>query len=208
MDSLSVRPISFKGAYKIQGPTEVLDEICWYLQKKRKNPDKVFDFLDIRVEKASQNETTKILNWFEASKMYNKETSDMIVDHLLDLFAIRDGRMKPFPPLTKTENIDLFLTQNDKKMTEPKMINMVEDSLVNRFKSMNFDEKAKVLLENLSKMRNSLSNGKPILNINQSVIQKQLDFLKLPEVKILQATDVFEQIKNGSFDISNGIIKP
>jgi len=204
LDNLTVKPVSFKGAYKIQGTAEVLDEICWYLQKKKKNTDKAFDFLDIRVEKASQNETTKVLNWFEASKMHSKEANAMIINHLLDLFAVNAGKMEPFPALAKTENIDLFLTQNEKKLTEPKMINMVEDSLVNRFIAMPFNQKAKILLENISQMRTSLSNGVPILNINQSVAQKQLEFLKVPEVKILQAADVFEGLKKGNFDISSG----
>lgn len=51
MDSIKVNPVSFKGSYLVKGSPEVLDEICWYLQRKKGYPELGFDFCDFRLKK-------------------------------------------------------------------------------------------------------------------------------------------------------------
>lgn len=48
MRTENVKSNSFKGTYLLKGNTEVLDEICWYMQRKQKNPANAFGFIDIR----------------------------------------------------------------------------------------------------------------------------------------------------------------
>jgi hypothetical protein len=201
---LSVKPISFKGAYKIQGSSEAIDEICWYLQKKKKNQDLNFDFLDIRIAKKSMDETDRILRNASASDLANKDKQDALSIHLLELKAIRNGVMKPFQNYGKKENTDLFLTDKDKKLAENKITNMIEDSLSNILKKMDFTSKVKMLMNNLSQMRNNLSNGKPILNIDPEMAQKHLEPLNTTEIKTLNADEVLEGIRKGKFDIVSG----
>lgn len=204
LDNVKVNSISFKGSYMIKGPSEVLDEVCWYLQKKKKTADLGFDFLDLRIEKKSLSETDKLLNKVDASNIKSKENEEVIVEHLLDLISIRNGKTAPFPPLLKPDNVDLFLTEKEKILAEGKIINMVEDSLVPILKRTELKDRVGVLLENLSQMRKNLSQGKPIVNIKNSVVRKYLDYLNIPKMNTLEAEYVFNTIKQGKFDIING----
>ena len=204
MDNLKVKPISFNGAYKIKGSDEVIDEICWYLQKKKKSQDPAFDFLDIRMVKKSADETDRILKNVNPSEVKNKDKQSAITSHLLEIMAIKKGVIQPFQTTGPKENLDLFLTDNDKIKAENKIINMIEESLANVFRLNDFNNKAKILLENLSAMRNNLSNGKPILNINPEVAHKHLEQLNAPNLKIMEADEVLEGIKKGKFDIISG----
>jgi hypothetical protein len=201
----NINSVSFKGAYKIKGSTEILDEICWFLQKKKKNSTQLnFDFLDIRLVQKSQGETDKLLKIASREDITSKEVDEAILNHLLDLISIRNGKMKPFEPLVQKDNVDLFLTQKDKEIAERNAINMVEDSLVNVFRRLDVGNKVRVLLENLAQMREGLYYGKPISNIKAFVTQSHLNYLKIEDMKPLKAEDVLEKIQSGSFDIING----
>lgn len=178
MDNLKVNPVSFKaGNYLIKGQADVLDEICWYLKKKKGHQELGFDFLDLRIAKDS------------SSRM--RESSDLFgLDFPSESFA--------------TENVDLFLTQEDKKIAESKMTNMIEDSLESVYGTISFKEKAKILLDNLAQAGEYLSKGKPIINIRPSIILEHLGILNIPQLKPLSAEDVFNGIRQGKFDIING----
>lgn len=204
--------VSFKASYQMQGSSEALDEICWYLQKSKNKFEQNFDFLDIRLVKKSLNETDKIIRSPNISlitndKKVNDNIAQMLEEHIMDLIDIRKGVMKPFLEPKNNENIDLFLTGSDKKLAEQKSINMVEDSLSNVFNNMNFADKAKLLLKNLSQMREGLYKGKPISVFKPSVVQKYLPHLNLRETPVLKAEDVLCEIKQGSFDVFTGLTK-
>lgn len=169
LNTTRVSPLSFKGAYILKGSPEVLDEICWFLQKKKTTSNNDFDFIDIRLTKKSLNPTEKLLNQLYTSNFGKKEQEEIIVNHILDLFSIKEGRKKDFLPLLHSENFDLFVTKNDKTLAESKMINMVEESLENILKTVSLKDKFKILLENLSQMRKNLSAGRPIVNIHQGI---------------------------------------
>lgn len=203
MDSIKINPVSFKGAYKLKGSSEVLDEICWFLRRNKQKAASEFDFLDIRLVKKSETQTDRIIGRANGADIQSKDAEEPIVEHLLDLISIRNGTMAPFEPPVQKENVDLFLTQGDKNIAEQGIINMVEDSLANVFRLLDFGNKAKVLLENLHQMREGLYYGKPISNIKQSVAQNHLKYLNIPDIQILKAEDVFEKIKRGTFDIVN-----
>jgi len=203
MDNLKVNNITFKGAYQLKGSTEALDEICWFLQKKKRSLAPNFDFLDFRMIKQTPSPTDRILRNVSAADLNNPTAETVIVDHLLDLISIRNGTMEPFRVPKNTENVDLFLTNADKKVVEPKIINMVEESLASRYRTLNFGERCKALLENLSQMRSSLEKGKPISNIKETVIQQHLAYLNLPQLNSFTAEAVLEKIQKGKFDISN-----
>lgn len=154
--------------------------------------------------KNSLPDTEKILGHKDFARIQNEKAASMIEEHLMDLISIKRGKLKPFPESRNKENTDLFLTANDKEFAETKAVNMVEDSLSNAFRDKNFAQKAKLLLENLSQMRNSLSHGKPILNFKPSVVQNHMSYLNLAEIPILKADDVLGGIKQGTFDIVTG----
>ena len=204
MDCIKINSVSFKGAYKVKGSPDILDEICWYLGKSKKKPALNFDFLDIRLIKKSPSETDKILGMVSSADIKTQAAENGVVEHLLDLISIRQGTMTPFEPPVQKENIDLFLTQRDKNIAEGGIINMVEDSLANILRQLDFGNKARVLLENINQMREGLYYGRPIANIRPHVVQDYLAHLNLPDMKILRAEDVFERIQHGSFDIVNG----
>ena len=206
LNTINVNPISFKAAYKIKGSKDALDEICWFLQRKKKISSPEFDFMDIRLIKNSLSETDKFLGNANIGDVKSPTAIDATTEHLLDLIAIRQGQKEPFlPPVTKY-NVDLFLTGEEKKLAEREAVNMVEDSLLPAFKRMNPIDTVRVLLDNLSSMRKSLSNGNPILNLKQPVVQEHLPFLKLFDIPILNADEVLPNIEKNQFDIFKGLI--
>lgn len=204
MNCVKVSPISFKGAYKLQGSDDILNEICWYLQKKRKMPNENFDFLNIRLVKKSLTETQKLLNNVNLSKP--KVAQEKITEHIMDLIDINHGRKAPFRDLQNKENIDLFLTNKDKIFTEKIIVQMVEDSVRTMYKKLGASKGAGFLLDNLKEMRMNLFGGKPIINIKPKVVVNHLKHLTLPDMPILKAQDAYEGIKNSTFNIVNGII--
>lgn len=196
--------ISFKGYYQIKGSTELLDEICWFLQRQKKSKPN-FDFLDIRLTKSAESQTKKLLgsNQFSKEKISNK--LDEITEHILDLISIRKGNMQPFKQ-PNVQNLDLFLTNKDKTIAASNARVIVEDSVVNSLRGIHLGDKARLLLDNLSKMRNNLSKGKPIINIKEQSLRKYLPHLMFEDIPVLQAEKVLDSIKKGSFNIIEGNI--
>jgi len=54
--------VAFKGNYIVQGSTDALDQVCWYLQKKRKASEHAFDFVDIRLKKEPSAKPQKLIS--------------------------------------------------------------------------------------------------------------------------------------------------
>ena len=50
----------------------------------------------------------------------NEKIAEMLEEHIMDLFCIKKGTMKPFPELKNNDNVDLFLTEADKDLAEKK----------------------------------------------------------------------------------------
>jgi hypothetical protein len=137
------------------------------LQRKQKNPENKFGFIDIR---------------------------NCIITPIKGV-------------LLDSKNVDFFVTASDKEILEPQMRDIVTESLGKEHKLLPLDKKIKLLLENLSKMRENLSHGKPIEGLNKFVTTTYLrDSLDLSKAKTLKAEDAFEGIKKGNFDIVEGAL--
>lgn len=140
------------------------------------------------------------------AKSQAKHDEENIVNHLLDLISIRNGHKTQFPELKITDNVDLFITADDKKTAEPQMRNMVEETLGDVFQKYGFKNGTRILLDNLSQMRKNLSGGTPIVNIKANVVKKHLNFLDLDNLEAINAEEAFENIRTGKFDIVSGQI--
>ncbi|MDD3420128.1 MAG: hypothetical protein PHE78_05955, partial [Candidatus Gastranaerophilales bacterium] len=190
-------PVAFKGAFHVEGSSDELDEICWYMQKIKKTPDSDFDFVDIRVGHQDKNASTQLLDHFDKSVLEDPNLAKKFSDRLVD--ALSFDKTHTFDA---KGHLDLFLTNQDKKIAETKAVNMVEDSVDDfGFRIMNVVDRGKMLLDNLSQMRNSFSKGKPVLNIKPSVLKERLDHLDLKAVPVLEAKTVLQGLKQGSFDL-------
>ncbi len=164
----NVNTMSFKGIYLLKGNEEVLDEICWFMQRKQKNSDNSFEFLDIR-------------NGFYVPRSVTAQNK---------------------------ESLDLFITENTKKIIEPKMGDLVTQSLEQSIMTLPFNEKVKRLLTNLNEMREAVSHGKPVLGLKPNVVSDYIrTCLNLERIQLNSAECAFEGIKKGSFDIVEGLIK-
>lgn len=174
MSNVKVNPVSFKGNYLIKGTPDVLNEICWYLQKKKSNPELGFDFCDFRLLK---------------DHSINARPSIQFSESIKDLKG----------------NVDLFLTQEDKQIAGNKFRRMLEESFNGNTRAFDLRDLIKIFAENVQKVENNISQGKPILNIKPELIQKHLDFLNIPKMKILDAENVLlNGIAKGKFNIVSG----
>lgn len=196
-------------------PTQkLLGKTSFFTQESKKSGQIIDDLLDsiynsqkkdkYHILKAQlTKESSEFLEELNA-KAQIKNDEENILNHLFDLISIRKGDKAPFPVLKTLENMDLFVTADEKKATEDKMVNMVEETLGDVFSKYGFKDGTRVLLDNLSQMRQGLSEGKPIVNIKASVAKKHLGFLNLDNLKAIDAEEAFEGIRSGKFDIVSG----
>lgn len=114
MDSIKVNPVSFKGSYLVKGSPEILDEICWYLQRKKGYPELGFDFCDFRLKK---NPIEKHSNFIPDVDLFLTQqekqiASNRIRDMLID--SIRgNAETFNFENLVKTFSKHVEQVEND-----------------------------------------------------------------------------------------------
>lgn len=178
---------SFNGIYTLKGKEDVLDEICWYLSKVRKNPERKFDFIDIRSDKTLKSYIETLPGGF------------ISID--------RDFRRKSFEDRNST--FDLFITGQDKLIVEPVMRNMVEDTFNMTKNNLPMAEKVKKLLSKLNEMDDKVCHGKPVSTVINFMVLKSymgkiFDLSKLREIK---AEEAYESLQKDKFDIFEGDFK-
>lgn len=206
MDSVRVSPVSFKSAYKINGQNEVLDEILWFMRKKRKSEATNFDFLDIRLQKRPPSVTEEVISWTNHGQMSLADKIKTLNKHSMEMYLINRGEMKPFPERSK-ENIDLILTGAERDFADRKLGLIVEDTLeLFRKTTMSIEDKKRLIIENITQAIDNLYKGKPITNVTPIAVQNQMRSLPfdMDEVPTLPADKVFSGIEKGAFDLLNG----
>lgn len=163
----NINSSSFKGSFLLIGQTDVLGEICWYMQRKQREPLNNFGFIDLRN------------SFYTPPKMVGEE-----------------------------EMVDLFITDKDKNIIEPKLVQILYETLDKKLLGISLIEKAKYLMDNLAALQESISRGKPIEGLNKSAVTKYLkESIKVDDINIMSAEEAFGGIQKGTFDIKEGIIK-
>lgn len=88
MESIKVNPVSFKGSYLVKGSPEVLDEICWYLQRKKGHPELGFDFCDFRLKRTPTDKISSVIpnvDLFltqQEKQIASNKVRDMLIDSI------------------------------------------------------------------------------------------------------------------------------
>lgn len=182
----------FKSHYPIKGDVGVLDEICYYLQRKKKNLESGFDFLDIRVQNRLNESAKQTEVPFFDIPIIGKGTKETC---LIPREAL--GEPKEF-----REAIDIFVTGEDKtKLLEGTTI----DSMLSKsLEYVPLPDYLKSLFKNRMEINDNINHGKPITNFTRSIVQTCLPRDILSKT-ILKAEDVLEKIKKGTFDIKTGL---
>lgn len=158
---------SFKGSFILKGQTEVLDEICWYMQRKQREPLNKFGFIDLR--------------------------NSLFVPPQM----VREG-----------ESLDLFVTNNEKQIIEPKLIQIFYKTVDKSLAEMSLVEKARYLMDNLAKIQDLISHGKPIEGLGKASVTDCLkEILKMDDINRMNAEEAFCGIQKGIFDIKEGVIR-
>jgi len=101
---------SFRGAYLVKGQTEILDEICWFLQRKRIKPENNFDFLDIR-------------NCVKVPKTLEFKRGEKI-----DLFLTQQDKKSIMNPLNNINNDSVMASIGKKTITFDELFKKVEQT--------------------------------------------------------------------------------
>lgn len=204
MNCVKVSPIAFKGAYKISGHTDVMDEILWFMRKKRKAEAPAFDFLDIRLQKSEPSVTEGLVSSLGNSNMTPTEQLKTLNGHLSDLFLIRTGEKRPFVE-RRGDNLDLILTGPHREIADRKIAKMVEDTLgLYRKTTKPLESLKKEIMRRIAEAINGIYQAKPIPDLNPLAVQAQLRPLDLDDLAVLPAESVFEGIRKGTFDITSG----
>jgi len=129
-------------------------------------------------------------------------------DNNFGFIDIRNGFILPFDMKKSEENIDLFITAKDKQIIEPKMRNIITETIEPVLLMLPVDKRIKKLLDNFNEMEKKLSLGKPILGLDTKVVSNYLkQYLTIPKLNILKAEDALRGIENGYFNIIEGTLK-
>lgn len=200
VNSTSTNTPSFRGLYSLQGKTEVLNEVCWYLGKVKKRPETSFDFLDIR--NLGSPTLTNEAFW----RSLSEEEVSLLKTKGLEIKKIHPEALSETNP---SEALDLFVTNGHFSIVQPQMRPMVEDSMnffLGQTTQMTFNDFSKKALANLNAMEENVSHGKPVTNINFLILKGYLGtLLDLPKVTIIKAEDAFKGIEKGTFDFKEGV---
>lgn len=123
MDSIKVNPVSFKGSYLVKGSPEILDEICWYLQRKKGYPELGFDFCDFRLKKNPVDKQSHVIpNGVNVDLFLTQQekqiASNRVRDMLMD--SIRgNAETFNFENLVKTFSKNIEQIENDFSRGKP-----------------------------------------------------------------------------------------
>lgn len=87
---------AFKGHYLVKGPEEALDEVCWYLQRKRINEETAFSFIDIRngiwtpgMTKPSEHEAVDLFVTGNDKKLIEPHMEKMVTESIAEKYRKR-----------------------------------------------------------------------------------------------------------------------
>lgn len=172
----------------VDGDREKLNEVAWYLQKKRKLSGSNFDFLDIRLD--SQRPPT-------AGK-YQLIEQVPIIQKVFGEFNVREdneildssGLFKP-----SQNTVDLLITGRNKADIEKSglMDAILEQSLEQDARHKNLIEKLGFFLETRNEVRESAFKGKPITSLRKDVVEQLMPGIKRA---VVSADKLFEKITN------------
>lgn len=185
---LNQSSINFKQRVMVDGDREKLNEVAWYLQKKRKQSGSNFDFLDIRLD--SQRPPT-------AGK-YQLIEQVPIIQKVFGEFNVREdneildssGLFKP-----SQNTVDLLITGRNKADIEKSglMDAILEQSLEQDARHKNLIEKLGFFLETRNEVRESAFKGKPITSLRKDVVEQLMPGIKRA---VVSADKLFEKITN------------
>lgn len=153
MDSIKVNPVSFKGNYLVKGSPEILDEICWYLQRKKNNSELAFDFCDFRLEKASSIvvPSADLFLTQKEKQIAGNRLRDMLIESTKGSAASFD-----FVTLVKAFSESVEKTEND--ISRGKPIISIKPDLVTKY--LEFLNLPKMKLLNAGDVFNGIKKGK------------------------------------------------
>lgn len=124
---------------------------------------------------------------------------------IIDLSPVSPAvmRMLGFAKQEESDAFDLVSTGEDKDKLVAKMSFLVRDSLP----SLSPLEMASRLIEGIKEADKCMTGGRPILDLNLGALKEGLSPKKLDDVNVLQANDVLESLKRGTFDVVEGTFK-
>lgn len=210
MRTNSVSNNSFKATYLIKGHTDLLDEICWYLQKKHVQ-NEAYTFVDIRngiwfpgETGPLKHEAVDLFMTGDDEKLITPKLEDLVHDSVNENF-VNHFQIPEFNP-DRIENLDQQIVHENIKNIELGEESIPKISHKNILKECYAEDYAKFLYNNLAEMWRKIQNGKAILNINHGLVKQFHPTLKTSIPKVLDGEEVFAGIRRGSFDITEGVL--
>lgn len=216
---LNQNSVSFKSRYPIQGHPDVLDEICKYLENKQTK--KVISFIDIRIEPPKKSYQGGSILLFDNSGAYKESNCSTetekgsIILFPPDLTNTKDIEQingltndKPiFYASGNQEPIDIIITGKDKESFTA--IGGPLDAIMKRTFEGDWryitGNQIGFLIDKKDEIQKNILKGKPITTLAANVVKQFINFGKPIKEVVLDAREVFEKIKKGSFDIQTGL---
>lgn len=122
-----------------------------------------------------------------------------------DFMAIRNGLIVPTSFLGRGDSCDLFLTMGHKKKFENKIPLIVRDMVENDNSVPTLKAKIDKISDVSDYLARRVSGGKPLKELSVAFVTEYLSkLIDSKQLKLLEASDVFEKIKMGNFDIITG----
>lgn len=200
---------SFKGNFLIKGHTDLLDEICWYLQKKHVQ-NEAYTFVDIRNGIWFPGEINTLKR--EAVDLFMTEDDEKIIAPKLSEL-VQQSVIEGFVGKVREHICEGNAQENVKKIVRTNLTEVangknkpLNSSLVSLPGTRSINDFAGLIAENLKEMMQKVEKGNAIVNIHHDLVQNFHPTLKIFTPEVLDGEEVFAGIRRGTFDISEGIL--
>ena len=194
---------SFKATYLIKGHTDLLDEICWYLQKKHVQ-NEAFSFVDIRNGiwfpgeiSPLKHEAVDLFMTEDDEKLITPKLPELVQESMIENFGTKISEYYPDNSRQATKEI---LTENIRNVAYGEEMPLKKSSggrTINDF--------ARLLADNLKEMMQRFEKGNAIVNIHHDLVKKFHPTLRIVTPEALDGEEVFAGVQRGTFDYTEGV---